>query len=109
MALPWPITTRARANTTRWGTAAASTAPPARAHRPTHRAVRRARRSTTMPLSGVASPPSSLMAMATPIRSSDTPTPTAMVARKGGAKRNTALAVVRAAVSRPSRARTSAP
>ncbi len=49
------------------------------------------------------------MAMATPMRSSDTPTPTAIVARKGGAKRNTALAAVRATVSRPRRRRTSVP
>ena len=56
---------------------------------------------------GETRPDSSLMATAMPIVSSETPSPEAMVARKGGAKRKHPLADVRARVRRVIRRRTS--
>ena len=56
---------------------------------------------------GETRPDSSLMATAMPIVSSDTPSPEAMVARNGGAKRKQPFAAVRANVRRVMRRRTS--
>ena len=78
------MTTSASANTSRLVLDAASAAPNDTPTSPADIAVRRCSRSATRPVSGDSSPDSSLIASATPMRSSDTPCPAAMVARNGG-------------------------
>ena len=93
------MTTSAMVNTTTCVLAAANVAPIATPTSPTHIAVRRCRRSATEPVVVESKPDSSLIANATPSRSSEMPRPPAMVARNAGANRKHALAAVRARVS----------
>ena len=82
-------------------------APAATIVRPVTIATRRGTASTTRPISGADNVTSSPIASATPIRPSDTPSPAAIVARNGAAKRYTVLPAKRANASSPTLARTS--
>ena len=105
--LLWAMTMIASVKNVMWLLAAASSAPTPTPPRPTTMAVRRCRRSASRPVSGEANPDSSLIANATPMRSSETRWPAAMVARNGGANRKHAFAHIRAVVSNETRRRTS--